>query len=501
MLESVAHNRIAVIGTGFSGIAAAVRLTEAGETDFVLYERSGDVGGTWRDNTYPGCACDVPSHLYSFSFAPNPSWSRAFSPQPAIQRYLRGVADSYGVTPRVRFHHEIEDASWDEADRVWRLNTSKGERTADILVSAVGGLSAPSIPQIKGLEDFEGPAFHSAEWDHEAELDGKRVAVIGTGASAIQFVPELQPRAASIDLFQRTPPWIMPRRDRPISKIERRLFRTFPALQKAVRTAIYWGRELFALPMLKPRIAGRTELIARKHLEHQVPDPRLRAKLTPDYSIGCKRILLSNQYYRSLGEENVEVVTTGIREIRRDSVVTVDGVEHPADAIVFGTGFKVADMPVGHQIHGRGGVSLHETWAGSPTAHLGVTVGGFPNFFMLMGPNTGLGHTSVTIMIEAQVDYLVDALSHLRRQETSVMEPTPAAIRGWRSEIDRLSEGTVWTAGGCNSWYLDDNGKNSILWPSFATSYRHRLSTFRPDEFEFGPGRKARVAVDTSVSA
>ena len=483
--ETSNHSRIAIIGTGFSGITAAIKLEEQGETDLVLYERSGDVGGTWRDNTYPGCACDVPSHLYSFSFAPNPTWSRSFSGQPEIQQYLKKVASEYGVTPRVRFHHDLIGASWDQHESRWEIETSQGTRTADILISAVGGLSAPSIPTIEGLEKFSGPTFHSAEWDHEADLKGKRVAVIGTGASAIQFVPEIQPDVAELNLFQRTPPWIMPRRNRDVNAWENRIYQMAPFAQKIVRTAIYWGRELFALPMLHPRLAARTQKIAERHLEIQVSDPELRARLTPDYAIGCKRILQSNGYYGALTEDNADVFTDGIREITETGIVTNDGTEVPADVIIFGTGFKIMDLPVGHQVRGRDGRSLHEVWQGSPTCHLGTSIPGFPNFFTLMGPNTGLGHTSVTIMIEAQVGLVIQAIKRLRPGTSTTIEPTPAAMAAWRNEIDELGKGTVWTAGGCDSWYLDENGRNSSLWPSFATSFRRRLARLEPSEYRF----------------
>lgn len=477
------HNRIAIVGTGFSGIAAAVELRRKGETDLVLYERSGEMGGTWRDNDYPGCACDVPSHLYSFSFAPNPNWSRAFSPQPEIRDYLRRVADQHGVTPLVRLNHDLIEAAWDDEENLWRLQTSQGSHTADILISAVGGLSSPSIPAIPGIERFEGPAFHSAEWDHDIDLRGKSVAVIGTGASAIQFVPEIQREVGRLNVFQRTPPWIMPRRDRPVTSLEHRLFKALPPVQRVARAAIYWARELFALPMTRPRMARKSEEIARRHLKHQVSDPELRAKLTPEYAIGCKRILLSNRYLRSLTEPNVDLITTGIREIRPGGIVTEDGTEIPSDVIVFGTGFKVADMPIGNQIRGRNGRSLHEVWQGSPNAHLGTTVNDFPNFFMLMGPNTGLGHTSVTIMIEAQVGLVSQAIGLIGPGRADSIEPTAAAMEAWREEIDRLGKNTVWTSGGCDSWYLDRTGRNSTLWPTFAHSFRRRVSRLETGEY------------------
>ncbi|MGB0121145.1 MAG: NAD(P)/FAD-dependent oxidoreductase [Solirubrobacterales bacterium] len=477
------HHRIAIIGTGFSGIATAVKLLEQGEDDLVLYERSGEVGGTWRDNTYPGCACDVPSHLYSFSFAPNPGWSRSFSGQAEIQRYLVQVAESLGITRRVRFNHELITAAWDEDKGVWSLQTSQGPRTTEILISGVGGLSTPSTPEITGLEKFTGPVFHSAEWDHEVDLDGRNVAVIGTGASAIQFVPKIQPEVARVNLFQRTPPWVMPRRDREVKQWEKRLYSAVPSAQKAVRSAIYWGRELFALPMLHPWIAVRTQAIARRHLKQQVQDPELRRKLTPDYAIGCKRILQSNDYYPSLARDNVEVITDDIRKITSTGIVTADGTEVAVDTIIFGTGFNVIDLPLGHQVRGRDGRTLHEIWQGSPNCHLGTSMPGFPNFFTLMGPNTGLGHTSVVVMIEAQVGLIAQAIRKLRPGTSSTIEPTPEAMAAWRSEVDRMGEGTVWTSGGCNSWYLDRNGKNSILWPSYATTFRRRLARIDPSEY------------------
>ncbi|MGK2956761.1 MAG: flavin-containing monooxygenase [Solirubrobacterales bacterium] len=478
MKDTSNHSRIAIVGTGFSGIAAGVRLLEDGEEDFVLYERSNEVGGTWRDNSYPGCACDVPSHLYSFSFAPNPGWSRTFSPGPEIQEYLRRVSAEYGVTEKVRFNHDLLEASWDEGTSLWRLDTSQGPRTAEVLISAVGGLSAPSFSELSGIEKFDGPSFHSATWDHEMDLTGKRVAVIGTGASAIQFVPEIQPEVAQLNLFQRTAPWIMPRRDRPISKVERRVFAAVPAIQKMIRAAIYWGREPFVLPMRRPRLGRRVERIAMQHIDRQVTDPELRRRVTPDYNVGCKRILASNTYYPALDKDNVDLITTAVTEVTESGVVTTDGTEHRADVIIFGTGFKVTDMPIGNCIRGREGHSLHESWQGSPIAHVGMTVAGFPNFFMLMGPGTGLGHTSVTIMLEAQVDYVSQALRQIGRGRATTLEPTEQAMDDWRNEVDELSRNTVWTSGGCQSWYLDSTGRNSTLWPTFAHAYRRRIAQF-----------------------
>lgn len=495
------HVRIAIAGTGFAGLAAAVRLMEDGERDLVLLERSGDVGGTWRDNSYPGCACDVPSHLYSLSFAPNPGWSRAFSPQEEIHRYLQGVARDHGVLPHVRFDTTLLHAAWDDERQRWAIETSRGTFTADILISGVGGLSEPAIPALPGLDTFAGATFHSATWDHDHELRGSRVAVIGTGASAIQFIPEIVQDVERLTLLQRTPPWVLPRRDRAISPWEQRLFRRVPLAQKAMRAAIYAGRELFALPLLHPRLARRTQEMAVANIHRSVSDPELRAKLTPDYTIGCKRILLSNRYYRALARDNVDVVTTGIREVRPHGVVTDDGVEHPCDTIIFGTGFQVTDQPVAHQIVGSAGRTLHEAWAGSPTAHLGTTVAGFPNLFMLLGPNTGLGHTSITIMIEAQVEYVRQALRHMRTARVATIEPRPAAQAAWNAEVDRRGRGTVWTAGGCASWYLDETGRNSTLWPAFTFTYRRRVARFDAADYTLTGPRPRRATPVAPVPA
>ena len=406
---------VAIVGTGFSGIAMAVRLKRSGRDDFVVLERAREIGGTWRENTYPGCRCDVPSHVYSFSFAPNPDWSSTFSPQPEIRDYIKRVAIEQGILPHVRFGSEVEDASWDAEARRWRIRTSSGPISARVLIAGSGPLHEPKLPAIRGLADFEGTVFHSATWNHDHELSGERVAVIGTGASAIQFVPQIQPQVETLHLFQRTPAWIMPRADRPLTRIERVLYRRFPALQRAVRGAVYWARELFAIPMLRVAFAPVLRVIGKRHMSRQVPDPELRAKLTPDYLPGCKRILVANDYLPSLTRPNVELVCEPIAEVRERSVVTADGAEREVDTIILGTGFHVTDIPVAQRIHDAGGRSLAEIWDGSPQAHRGTMVAGFPNLFFLLGPNTGLGHNSVVYMAEVQATYVVRALDHLAR--------------------------------------------------------------------------------------
>lgn len=477
------HARVAVIGSGFGGIGTAIRLMQEGIDDFVLLERAHDVGGTWRDNTYPGCECDVQSHLYSFSFAPNPGWTRSFSPQPEIQAYLKRCAEDFGVLPHVRFSHEVRGAEWDAEASLWRIDTSQGPFTAQVLVMASGQLSDPLIPDLPGLAGFRGPAFHSARWDHAFDLAGKRVAVVGTGASAIQLVPAIQPLVEKLYLFQRTPPWIVPRQQRVLGPRRQRLYRRFPALQRAVRGAIYLSREAFVLGFRRPGVMRLAEAVARRHLEKSVADPALRAKLTPDWRIGCKRILLSNDYLPALAQPNVEVVTEGIAEVRAHSVVSRDGVERAVDAIVFGTGFVPTDPPLAPHVRGRGGRSLAEAWAGSPKAHLGTTVAGFPNFFMLMGPNTGTGHTSVVYIIEAQIEHLLAALRHLDATGAAALEPREEAQEAFVAAIDRRMEGTVWTSGGCRSWYLDRTGRNSALWPDFTWRFRRRVARLDPAEY------------------
>jgi cation diffusion facilitator CzcD-associated flavoprotein CzcO len=472
------HHRVAIIGTGFSGLGMAIRLKQAGIDDFVLLERAGDVGGTWRDNTYPGCQCDVPSHLYSFSFAPNPNWTRTFSHQEEIWDYLRDCAERFEITPHVRLNHEVIDAAWDEEAGVWRLETSGGDLTAQVVVSGTGALSEPSIPELPGLESFEGAAFHSARWDHDFDLENKRVAVIGTGASSIQFVPRIQPQVESLTLFQRTPPWVLPHSDRPITDPERRAYRRLPLLQRVMRSSIYWARETFLLHFVRPRFAKLPERMGRRHLRKQVPDPELRRKLTPDYTFGCKRALISNDYYPALTKSNVEVVTDGIAEVRPHSVVAADGTEREVDAIIFGTGFRVHDMPVIDRLRGRDGLSLAENWRESMQAFLGTTIAGFPNLFMLLGPNTGLGHTSVVVMVEAQIAYVMDALRAMDRHDWRTLEVREEVQRAYNERVQAGLRGTVWNAGGCASWYLDRSGRNTTLWPSFTWRFRERTRRF-----------------------
>lgn len=478
------HAHVAIVGAGFSGLGMAIRLKRQGDEDFVVLERGADVGGTWRDNTYPGCACDVPSRLYSFSFAPNPNWSRSYSPQPEILAYLRDCVQRFGIGPHIRWNTEVTDMAWDEDTQRWRIETSQGPLTAHVLVLGSGPLSEPALPTIPGLERFEGTVFHSARWDHSHDLTGERVAVIGTGASAIQFVPRIQPSVGRLTLYQRTPPWIIPREDQEIPGWRRTLYSAAPVAGRLTRDAIYWQRELSAVGMVyQPAILQRAERLVLRYMEKQVADPNLRAKLTPSYRMGCKRILLSDDFYPALTQSNVEVITEHIREIRPTSIINVDGAEREIDTLILATGFHVADVPIAQRVRGRNGQRLSEVWRDGAEAYLGATVSGFPNLFFLIGPNTGLGHTSMIFMIEAQISYTLDALRYMRRQGVTSIDVRPSVVRSFNERVQHRMRHTIWTSG-CASWYLDARGRNSTLWPGFTWEFWLRTRRFDPARYQ-----------------
>ncbi len=476
---------VLILGTGFSGLGMAIRLRQKGYRDFAVIERAQDVGGTWYANHYPGCACDVPSHVYSFSFAPNPNWTRMFSPQNEIQTYLRRCAENFSIMPHIHFGTEVLETNWDEAKKRWITKTSNGIYSSRILVAGTGALSEAKLPDFPGIEDFRGEMFHSANWNHEVDLEGKRIAVIGTGASTIQFVPEIQPKAAHLDVYMRTAPWIMPHPDRPVTNMERSIYKFFPAAQLTMRAAIFWARETFVLAFTSQRkIMKIGEFVARKHLAKQVPDPELRRKLTPNFEMGCKRVLLSNKFYPTLGKENVDLVIDPIAKVGKDSIISYDGTKREADVIIFGTGFQVAEMPFSERVRGKEGKFLSEQWKGSPRAHMGTTVPGFPNFFVLMGPNTGLGHNSMVYMIESQIAYVMDAIKLMERNDSVAIEPKQEALDQFVGDLDKKMEGTVWTSG-CASWYLDSQGRNPTLWPGFSWEFRKATKKLKESEYSF----------------
>ncbi|GAA1948446.1 flavin-containing monooxygenase [Kitasatospora viridis] len=501
--EPAPHLRVVVIGSGFGGIGAGVRLRRAGITDFVILERADSVGGTWRDNSYPGCACDVPSHLYSFSFALNPDWPRSFSGQQDIRDYLERVTDTYGLRPHLRLGHEVTEARWEAEHARWRVSTSRGSWTCDALVSATGPLSDPQIPAVPGLADFPGQVFHSSQWDHDLDLTGKRVAVIGTGASAIQIVPSIQPKVAELTVFQRTPAWVLPKLDRRITELEKRIHRAVPATTALRRAALFAARELQVDAFVRrPGLLRLVQRMAERHLAQQVADPALRARLTPDYRIGCKRILLSQSYYPALAAPNAEVVASGLREVRGSTLVAEDGTETEADAIVFGTGFHVTDTPIAGRVFGDRGQSLAEEWKPEGMEALrGTTVRGFPNLFLVIGPNTGLGNSSMILMIESSLTYLVEALTTLQSVGATALQPTERAQRHWNQRLQHKMSRTVWTTGGCRSWYLTESGKNTTLWPGSTGSYRRATKRIDLTEYELIKRQPAPAATKQEATA
>lgn len=469
-----------IIGSGFAGLGAAIKLAQEGKDDFLVLERGNDVGGTWRDNTYPGAACDVPSHLYSYSFALNPEWTRSFSPQPEIQNYISSVARRYNVLDKHIFGCEVESAHWNEATAHWAVQTSRGEFVAKIVVAAVGALCEPSLPDIAGIENFEGEIFHSAQWNHDADLDGKRIAVIGTGASAIQIVPQLAAKATQLDVYQRTAPWILPRADREYTRAEHLAFKYVPGFQKLCRAGIYWMRETQVVGLAKaPIFMKPLQFAAERHLRRQIKDRDLRRKVTPNFQIGCKRMLISNNYYPALAQPNVDVVTDGIAEVRKDSVVDRSGVERKVDAIVVATGFHVTDSPTFAGIFGKDGRSLAQTFDdGGQQGYKGSAIANFPNMFFLVGPNTGLGHSSMVFMIESQLNYVVDAIKVIERYDIGTVEVRKDAQDAYNRDLQTKLSKSVWSNGGCASWYLDKHGNNTTLWPGFTFEFRNMTKQF-----------------------
>jgi cation diffusion facilitator CzcD-associated flavoprotein CzcO len=466
------HPTIAILGAGIGGMCMAIQLKRAGVDSFTVYEKSGRVGGTWLDNSYPGAACDVPSHLYSFSFEPNPDWSHSFSEQPEIHRYLERCAEKYGLSAHLRFGVEMVAARYDDQEKRWRLETRAGELvSADIVVSGLGQLNRPHIPELPGLASFRGKTFHSARWDHEYDLTGKRVAVIGNGASAVQFVPRIAPAAGQLTVYQRSANWLFPRQDRAYSARRRWLFSHLPLAARLYRVLIYLLLEIRFLGFRKDsRLAPRLEAYAREHLAAQVPDPQLRAVLTPDYPIGCKRILTADDYYPALVRPNVALETSPIDRVLPEAIVTVDGVTHPTDAIIFGTGFETTAFLAPLDIIGRGGRRLADAWRDGAEAYLGVAVSDFPNFFLLYGPNTNLGHNSIIFMIECQVGYVLQCLQAMRRRGARAIDVRPEVMAAYNRGLQDDLRRTAWAAG-CSSWYKNAAGKITNNWSGFTLRY------------------------------
>ncbi|MFM7183954.1 MAG: flavin-containing monooxygenase [Planctomycetota bacterium] len=485
---------VAIIGAGCAGLCMALKLVESGRRDVVIFERGADLGGTWRDNTYPGAGCDVPSHLYSFSFAQSPEWSRTYATQPEILSYLRRVAARAGIDQLIRYDTPIDTLTWDANARLWRLTTPDGRRfNARAVVSATGMLHEPKMPDIPGLDGFSGPVFHTARWRHDVELVGRRVAVIGVGASAIQVVPAIAPAVARLTLFQRSPPWVLPRHDRPISTLARLAFRHVPGALAARRAVQYWRAEAVALGLVyKPKLLGRGQKRSARFKEREIADPALRLALNPFYTLGCKRVLLSDDFYATMTRPNVDLVTTRIAAVRPDGVVTADGTTHPCDVIVLATGFTPFGGRQAPEIRGRDGRRLADDWKDGPQGYRGVAVAGYPNYFTLVGPNSGLGHNSILFMIEAQVGYVLKCLGWIASGRLDPVEVRADVQQAYNAELARRFERTVWrdrpgTAWQlpCRSWYVDDQGRNSTLWPGMSWGYR--MAMRRPRIADFLP--------------
>jgi cation diffusion facilitator CzcD-associated flavoprotein CzcO len=499
--------RAIIIGTGFSGLGMAIKLQQQG-VDFVILEKSDDVGGTWRDNSYPGCACDIPSHLYSFSFEPKPDWKNPFSYQPEIWDYLKGVTEKYGLRRYIEFNSHVDRAHWDDDEQRWHVFTKDGrEFVGQFLISGAGALHIPSMPDIEGRDEFRGPAFHSAEWDHSVDLTGKRVAVIGTGASAIQIVPEIVGEVAELQLYQRTPPWVVPRSNPEFPASLRRAMANVPGLRALLRLAIYWGQEALAVGMTKrPNALKFIEAYVKYNIRRSVKDRELRRKLTPHYRIGCKRILNSSTYYGAVADPKTELITDHIARITPDGIVTADGngreVLRQADVIVYATGFHVTDSYTYVQIKGHNGEDLVDRWNREGiAAHRGIAVAEMPNLFFLLGPNTGLGHNSVVFMIESQIRYVASAIEACDKRGAQALAPTRAAQDSFNDELQRRLEPSVWNSGGCSSWYLDEHGKNTVLWGGYTWQYWRDTRSVKPGEYQFfgvgtgsRAGRKAATA-------
>lgn len=484
---------VAIIGAGFAGLAAAVRLKEQGNKSFVIVERANEIGGTWRENIYPGCTCDIPSHLYSFSFAQNPGWSRTYATQPEILDYLKQVVNQYELASSIRFNTEILRTEFSTATGRWTLTDRAGRAmTARVVILAVGPLNRPAIPKLSGLDTFAGKTFHSAQWDYSYDLAQKRVAVIGTGASAIQFIPQIAPIVDQLTIFQRTAPYVMSRGDRAISATELALFRHLPLAQKMYRSWIYWRNELNGLSFLGHELFNQigTER-AKKHLERSIKDPVLRQKVTPNYKLGCKRVLISDDYYPALTRSNVVLETNGIAEIKPHSIVDKDGIERPIDAIIFGTGFMVSGMIGRMQIVGRYGQNLFDQWISQGAeAYHGTTISGFPNLLFLTGPNTGIGHNSIIHMIESQVNYAIDYLQQLDKTgKNTFLDVKPDAQKHYNVMIQQKTAKTVW-ASGCRSWYLDSKNQNRSIWPGLTLDYRKATRRVSVTDYDIVPCRQ-----------
>lgn len=464
----------------------AINLLKEGIDDFVLLERSDTIGGTWRDNTYPGAACDVVSHLYSFSFEPNPDWSRMFAPQKEIQVYLIHCVDKYGLRPYIRFGMDVTGGTYDEINACWHIHVSGGpDVVASLWVNAMGPLNRAVIPQISGLETFSGSVFHTSHWDHTCNLAGKRVAVIGTGASAIQVIPNIAQQVSELDVFQRSAAWVIHKPDREMRNWEKKLFRVVPFTQKLVRWLFYWINEATVIVLAKrPSLTRIIQKMALKHMGRAKLSPELKAKLTPDYIVGCKRILPSNNYYPTFARPNVHLHADTIDRITKDGVLLCNEGMKAVDVLIFATGFMAAEFPESFVVKGMEGQLMSNVWKNGPEAYFGTTLSGFPNMFFIIGPNTGLGHSSMVLMIEAQVDYILSIVKAMEKKKAIAVDVRQEVQDDFNKEIqDRLAT-TVWNSG-CVSWYRTAAGKNTSLWPGFTFEFISRTKKVNEQDYHW----------------
>lgn len=474
-----------IIGAGFSGIGMGIQLKRIGIDNFLIMDSEDGPGGTWKVNNYPGAACDVQSHLYSFSFEPNPNWSKMFGLQEEILKYQEHCCEKFDLYPHCKFNTFVKEAIFNEDTYTWVLTTQKGEQfEAQFLVSASGGLSNPSYPNIQGLENFQGATFHSAKWNHQVDLKGKRVAIIGSGASAIQIVPSIVDEVAHLDYYQRTPSWVLPKPDRYISSTEQYVFEKLPFTQTLYRSAIYASLESRAVGfVISPKLMTVAKQLGIRHIHKYIKDEKLREKMTPKYEMGCKRILMSNDYYQAVARDYVDVISDGIVSVDEHGIQTNDGKYRPVDVIIFCTGFHASENILQYEVYGKDGQGLNQSWSDGPAAYLGTTVPDFPNLFILMGPNTGLGHNSMIYMIESQINYIIESMKYIKRKKVHAIEVRKDVYDRYNEAIQKRLQNTIWKSG-CQSWYLTKSGKNTTLWPGFTFEFRARTKFFNPGDYE-----------------
>ncbi|GGC52287.1 NAD(P)/FAD-dependent oxidoreductase [Hoyosella rhizosphaerae] len=482
--------RVVVVGAGLAGIAAAIKLERAGIDDVVVLEKADRVGGTWRDNTYPGCGCDIPSNVYSFTFNPNPDWNSTFALQPDILEYVEATAEKFDVYRKIRFRTEVTEARWDSEARRWLIDTTNGSFQSQFAVFAGGPITEPKLPDVPGIGTFTGDIFHSARWNHDLDLSGKRVAVIGTGASAVQFVPEIQPVVSQMYVFQRTASWVIPRVDMPVPGLLKSVFRKAPATQRGMRHGLDGILRLLTLAMRHEAAAKRLNIIGTSFLRAQVKDPELRKHLTPKFSLGCKRLLISNEFLPALTKPNVELVPHALQSVGEHSVTAADGTTCEVDVIIFGTGFDVSHPPISRHIRGEDGTMLSDAWTASPEAYLGTTTVNVPNAFIMLGPNL-LVYNSFLGIAEDQMNYVIDAITKADKYGVEVLSLKPEVLREFNDDIQEALQHTVFNHGGCSSYYLDENGKNFAAWPYSTTLMRKRLSEFDIESYDTVPYKKS----------